>query len=44
MEVVSYLVSKGHSIDYALSLNPYEKILVCGIIDAEIEREVSKWE
>lgn len=43
MEAIAYLVSKGHSIDYALSLGPYEQLLVCGIVDAELEREVRKW-
>lgn len=44
METVHYLIKTGHTIEYALSLNEYEKILAYSSMIASIEEENKKWE
>lgn len=41
MAVASYLISKGHTVDYAVNRNFYEKILILATMDLEAEREVN---
>ncbi len=44
MEIVAYLLEKGHTFDYIFSLDNYEKYIVLATIDAEKEREAKKWQ
>lgn len=44
MQIVAYLIEKGHTFDYIFSLDIYEKLLVLATMDVENEREVQKWQ
>lgn len=44
MQIVAYLIEKGHTFDYIFSLDTYEKLLVLATMDVENEREVQKWQ
>ena len=44
MEIIHYLIKTGHTIEYALSLNEYEKILAYSSLLASKEEEKNKWE
>jgi len=44
MQIVAYMLDKGHSFDYIFSLDTYEKFLVLGAIDAQEEMEARKWQ
>lgn len=39
MNILYYLVNRGHSIEYALNLTDYEKMLVAGMIRVREEIE-----
>lgn len=43
MQIVAYMLDKGHTFDYIFSLDTYEQLLVLGAIDAQIEMEAKKW-
>lgn len=34
MALVYYLVNRGHSVEYALNLSDYEKMIIWGVIEA----------
>lgn len=44
MEIIHYLIKTGHTLEYALSLDEYEKILVYSSMMASIEEENRKWQ
>lgn len=44
MQIVAYMLDKGHTFDYIFSLDLYEKLLVLGAIDAQEEKEAKKWQ
>lgn len=44
MQIVAYLIEKGHTFDYIFSLDTYEKLLVLATMDVENEREIQKWQ
>lgn len=44
MQIVAYMLDKGHSFDYIFSLDTYEKLLVLGSMDAQEELEARKWQ
>lgn len=44
LNVVAFLVKHGHSYDYALGLDEYEKMLTIAIMEAEEERRAELWQ
>lgn len=44
MQIVAYMLDKGHTFDYIFSLDIYEKMLVLGAMDAQLEMEAKKWQ
>lgn len=44
MQIVAYMLDKGHAFDYIFSLDTYEQLLVLGAIDAHYEMEAKKWQ
>ena len=44
MNIVAYLIGKGHTFDYIFSLDTYEQLIVLATMEVERERELEKWQ
>ena len=44
MQIVAYLIEKGHTFDYIFGLDTYEQLLVLATMEVEREREFEKWQ